>query len=423
MIKFKKGTAKLFLDILGLMYTSLKADGLEESVRKIANAGFDGIRFFNCKKDSMKFEDYNDAYWRRFRLRLKYLKKYNLIPIISASGYYRVNKHKFSQEQWIGLFQMTLDEARGVFPKDDFIIEIANEPKIAPNKFTWTPKKGGMPGKMQRVGMWHQVMSQVLVDKGFPRKQIMGNGIDDENYPKVPSTADMIIAGVAGDIFDEANKNIKDVFSAWHNILFKEDITANTGAKRMYIARRLWKYYLTNDGGSAAGLVGNGHTVGCPTRNKYPSINGKELFEISREVFRLAKNGISGHQITVWYSDLPREYFQYTDTCKLYFDLRHLDWERLDNMVLAYQKVFGKFPPNFGQHKKPEPKPEPEPIPEPPKPEPEPPKPIPPKEEEISMWDKIKGFLGLVWQYWKMTPRKAQIIIIGVIFLILFIMC
>ena len=41
MIKFQRSTAKLGLDILGINYDTLVEEGLEEEIRKIANAGFD----------------------------------------------------------------------------------------------------------------------------------------------------------------------------------------------------------------------------------------------------------------------------------------------------------------------------------------------------------------------------------------------
>ena len=408
---FKKGKVELGLDLLGLVHKTVRQENFEENIRKIADLGISFIRIFNCDRDDMRFKHYNQAYWLRLEKVLILLKKYKIIPIISLCGYYRINQNRISFEDRKTIFQKTHEIAKKVCKKK-ILYEAANEPKYAPKDFFYKSKKIGMSGQMERLGVWHEWVSDYFHSLGFPRKQIIGNCIDDPAYPKVASTGDMIPWGLS----KRETLPMQDVITSWHNIFFFEDIKSEKGAGRIYIARRLWKYIIGTDGGSASGKVGHGIGVGCPERKFGINIDNKELENLIEKTCELTKAGIQGYRISIWFSDLPREYFCYTKTCKLYFDLNSLDFDRIKGMAEAYKKIYKKYPKNYNKF------PEIKPIPEP-EPEPKPPEPINPIKEKImrkklneAWWKLLRFHFGGFWDH-AIWEQKWSAISIPIVFM------
>lgn len=403
---YKKGEAKLFLDILGYNYKILVTDNLADQVREIANRGFDGLRIFNCDKDEMSYEDYSPEYFKKKNERLKYLPDRNLFPIDSFGGFWRKNHRNLTQKQWETVWLRSLENDRKIFPDDKFVIEHANEPKVGqvPRDFgikqrfgnTWKyyPRKNknifyqevnlvkvdpitkkrtpdfwtiGPQAEVRRLGGWHWRMTELLVNEEFPKGNLMGD-CSMEGYP---ATGEFVPTGMSGELFDDRKyyDELKEIITSWHNIMLAPKDVEFYLAK-LYVARRLWKYFASNDGGSMF------HKCYGPgvwaDRNKARGPDYNELYTTAKYLFEIAKNGIKGHQVSIWLSDLPRLYFRYDEgndgskgpDC---LDMAYLDWDRLNAMPEAHNDVFGKYPKNYGKHPKPNLPPEPEP--EKPKPE------------------------------------------------------
>lgn len=433
-IKHKVKTAKFGTDFLGVFYKRRTYEEGKYYLREIAHRGASFIRIFNCDKDSMKFSDYNDKYWAELERRLKLCLyemngKQMIIPILSLGGYWRINKKKLMQGEWEWVFGKAIDVLWKVFPKGNFMVEIANEPKKAPKSFDYKPTKSGMPGQVQKLGEWHAHMTRLCMDKGLQIWQIMQNCIDVPNagdteirngvyYPKYPKTGDMIL-GRVGKL-----KHRRDVFGSYHRIHFPADWHSKYAGQRINVTQVSRFWHGTNDGDSGIGEKGSGVDPSALLTGRFKTIDKKELAKVSHASFKTARDGIKHgrniHNVMIWYADLGRDYFTwditwYCKKCsfkvslkgltpkdprpkipkcpdcgnkiylikKLVGDMNNIDYERIDTMETEYFKVFGKHSKNYGKFPEPK-KPKPEPI------EPKPkPKPIIIKEDK-NMWEKIK---------------------------------
>ena len=192
MIKHKVGTARFGVDFLGIFFERRTDEEIKYYLREIANRGASFIRIFNCDKDSMSYKDYNEKYWIELEKRLRFCfyektGKQMIIPILSLGGHRRINKRKLSQEQWEEVFGKAVDIGIKIFGKGNFMVEITNEQKRAPNDFKYKPTKSGMSGQMQKLGEWHAHMVKLCMDRGLKIGQIMVNVIDvpDKGDPEI----------------------------------------------------------------------------------------------------------------------------------------------------------------------------------------------------------------------------------------------
>lgn len=410
----KTGEGALGLDLLGFFYTD--AIFKDDDVRRIANMGFEYVRIFNASKDQMELSDYNTKHYDNVERVSEKLLKVDRKLAIDLSGYTRLNLETMNHSEFVELFTRSYRKISKFIPIDRLLIQPANELNRAPKGFEGSSKKESMPDQMRKLFRWYKCMSDILEAEGFPREQIVGNCEDNKSYPKVPSNAEAVIAGIRGmpklGAGGVGKLEAKQMVSAWHKVLFKEDIPG-----RIYKAQRLEKYVIGDDGKSFSGQEGSGYwVVNKDGKKVYQSTNAEELYNITRAAMELARDGVkhkfSTHKVHIVYFMLPREKTYYDKKKgKFMFDLNRLDWERMAVMPEAYKSVFGKYPEGWGHYL-------PEIIPEP-----EPPKPKPPKPEPIirrvSMWTKIKSFVSFVWETIAETDFPAWTKIIPYIIIII----
>jgi hypothetical protein len=277
-------------------------------------------------------------------------------------------------------------------------VQPANELNIAPRGFEGSSKKDTMPEQMRKLFRWYKYMSDILEAEGFPRDQIIGNTEDNKNYPKAPSNAEAVIAGIRGMKSlgggGKGKLEAQQVICAWHKVLFPEDIPG-----RIYRALRLEIHFCSDDGKSLSGKKGSGYwVINKDGKKVYQSTNTIELYNITKAMMELAKNGVKHkngiHKVHIVYFMLPREKTVYNKKKgKWTFDLNRLDWDRMAVMPKAYKDVFGKYPEGYGKYPKIEEKPKPKP--------PEPIEPIKPveqiKPEEVSMKKEVRNNLNEMW--------------------------
>lgn len=373
----KTGKGALGLDLLGFFYTD--AEFTDEHIRKIANMGFKWVRIFNASKDQMELRDYNIKHYDNVKKVSEKLLKVDRKLVLDFSGYTHRNMETMNHDDFVKMFVRSYRQIKYFIPIDSLYIQIANELNRAPKGFEGSSKKESMPEQMRKLFRWYKCMSDVLEAEGFPREQIVGNCEDNKNYPKVPSNAEAVIAGIRGmpklGAGGTGKLEAKQMVSAWHKVLFKEDIPG-----RIYKAQRLEKYFCSDDGKSKTGKKGHGYwVVNAKGKKVYQSTDTSELYYITKAMMELARDGIkhklSTHKVHIGYFMLPREKTIYDKKkSKFMFNLNLLDWDRMAIMPEAFRDVFGKYPEGYGQY-------EPEIIPEPEPPKPKPiPEPIIPEE-------------------------------------------
>ncbi len=449
-IKHKVKTAKFGTDFLGVFYKRRTYEERKYYIREIAHRGASFFRVFNCDKDNMEFEDYNALYWKNLEENLKLCfyevtGKQMIIPILSLGGYWRINQTHLTQNQWEWVFDKAVDVCIKVLGYN-FMVEIANEPKKAPNSFNYKPTKTGMPGQVQKLGEWHAYMTQLCMNKGLKIGQIMQNVIDIPDkgdpeirdgiyYPKYAKTADMIL-GRVGKL-----KHRRDVLGSYHRIHFPADWHSKYAGQRINVTQVSSLWHGTNDGGSGIGEEGNGVDPSAMLTGRFKTIDKRELAKVSYASFRIAKDGIrhgkNTHKVMIWYADLGRDYFTwditwYCKKCnykkvlkgltpddprprikacpdcgakihtikKLIGDMNNIDYERIDVMERQYFKVFKKHSVNYGKFPEVIKPVDPKPI-DPIEPEPEEPvEPInpKPKKEVKNMWWRIKNFASFIYR-------------------------
>ncbi len=418
MIKLKTGEGALGQDLLGFFYED--AIFTDEHIRKIANLGFKWVRVFNASKDQMRLSDYNTKHFDNVERVSGKLLKVDRKLVLDMSGYTHRNMETMDHNDFVEAFVRSYRKVSKFIPIDSLYIQIANELNRAPKGFEGSSKKESMPNQMRKLFRWYKCMSDILEGEGFPREQIIGNCEDNKAYPKVPSNAEAVIAGIRGmpklGGGGTGKLTKKQVVCAWHKVLFPEDIPG-----RIYKAGVLEKHFCSDDGKSKTFQKGSGYwVVNVKGKKVYQSTNAQELYNVTKAMMELARDGVKHgartHKVHIVYFMLPREKTYYSKKRgKFMFDLNRLDWSRMMNMPRAYRDVFGFHPDGYGQYEseiKPIPKP---PEPEPVKPvDPEPIKPIP---EEVSMrkqlneiWFKLmKGHFAGFWEN-SVWEQKASIL-------------
>ena len=117
---------KASMDLLGFMYPNFQLE--EEHIKKlreIRNQGVKYIRFFNCDRDHMVYENYTNEYYNELKRRLKILKDLDFIPIVSVLGYYRISAGWLDNAKINSIIQRTVYFTEQIMGKDNFIMDMA----------------------------------------------------------------------------------------------------------------------------------------------------------------------------------------------------------------------------------------------------------------------------------------------------------
>lgn len=355
MIEFEPGTISLGLDILPIFHRrmTIGAAGWAALV-KAHDLGFTTIRVSLTDQDDMPYERYNDSFWSWFESRLDRLSLIGFTPIISVGGYYNRNKDRLSLTERKDVTERAVDIANRVCGEHEFMVEIANEPGIAPR--WWRQSDNGDPGDMYSVlGRYLGEVARWCVLRGvWPRHIMTPGGWGDERtysqwYDKVCHEN---VAKAVG-----APK--QNIIRTWHCYHFPENRPLVTESVKPKVSH--W----SNDGRSRMPeKVGHGHAI---PGGFYRSTNAAEFCDAMKQAYTIAKQWNS-HIIV---ADLPREHFIKKVGAFWHFDVSKLDMERLRKISDCYYNLI------VGDDGDESPDPEPEPQPE------------PQPEHEIGFWTKI----------------------------------
>ena len=361
------GKIEIGCDILPYLYRTMT---IRPTVsKKLREWGYKYMRVFLCDQDVMPFGRYNASFWQLFRARMGILAKQEWVPILSVTGYYRVNDDALSQSQWEFLAKKAVIEMNNLFGKDNYMIEIANEPQSAPREWR---QKTGLSG-MQAIKSWHERMAEVLICEGVdPMNIIVSGGVKQDTILDYNYYLGLAVVGGA----QKNRKNIKfvDVMRSYHGFHFSWDFPPleNSGPNFNDYPTRI---HLTDDGRSRSGRVGHGKPLPPPIGDGYISTNTTELVG----AFQAASHHARSWNMHVIHNTLFRGVFKKHDGTKWWFDMNGIDAKRAKALADAWIEDYIDD----------EPEPEPEPHPEPTEPEPEPPE---PKSFWTKIWNAIKTF-------------------------------
>ena len=340
MITFEPGKTTLALDILPTFHRRMVIGEDGWLSLTMAHAlGFEIIRVSLTDQDIMPYERYTADFWLWFKNRITGLHNIGFTIILSVGGYYRVNVNNLNQAQRKEITEKAIDIMNDVCGKHNFIVEIANEPAIAPQ---WYRRLDNEGDKYSVLGRYLGEVARWCVLKGVQPRHIMVPGGWGGEYTRSQWYSHCCGIGVA----EKTGAPLENIIRTWHNFFGRLDAPSYLEIPTPLIAH--W----SNDGNSFSGIPGQGYT---PPGGKYGGPSAAQVnASLDTAVYRAKQDG--NHVIV---ADLLREVFVRYDGAYWHFDMSRIDLERLEKIANHWKEL------NKEDEIEPEPEPEPEPTPEP----------------------------------------------------------